>query len=197
MWCNRVGNMPRLSPQRQEVALVMRTVEVGTNHCLTYSTHKISQQNRKRNGTQKGINKRQSEGIGSHLSGQPWTPQSQGIGQEGALLVDPRGQQQTAHLEPCFFPSGSFSGIPPCWALKTHAPCCHARVEELPSEGTQQQKCRGAPGHMLLLFLPVWIPVCPGRGHSNPLPYPCLENPIDRAGYSPLGHRESDMTEAT
>lgn len=63
MWCNRVGNMPRLSPQRQEVALMMRTVEVGTNHCLTYSTHKISQQNRKRNGTQKGINKRQSEGI--------------------------------------------------------------------------------------------------------------------------------------
>lgn len=43
---------PGWAPQRQEVALVMRTVEVGTNHCLTYSTHKITQQNRKRNGTQ-------------------------------------------------------------------------------------------------------------------------------------------------
>lgn len=63
MWPNRVGNLPRPSPQRQEVALMMRTVAMGTNRCLTHSTHKIAQQNKKRNGTQKRINKRQSEGI--------------------------------------------------------------------------------------------------------------------------------------
>ena len=39
----------------------------------------------------------------------------------------------------------------------------------------------------------------PGRGHGNLLQYSCLENPTDRslAGYSPLGHKESDTTEAT
>ena len=39
----------------------------------------------------------------------------------------------------------------------------------------------------------------PGAGHGNPLQYSCLENPMDRgrslAGCSPLGHKESDMTE--
>ena len=41
----------------------------------------------------------------------------------------------------------------------------------------------------------------PGEGHDNPLQYSCLENPIDRgawqATYSPLGCKESDMTEVT
>ena len=35
-------------------------------------------------------------------------------------------------------------------------------------------------------------------GHGNPLHYPCLENPHGQRslrGYSPLGHKESDMTE--
>ena len=37
----------------------------------------------------------------------------------------------------------------------------------------------------------------PGEGNSNPLQYSCLRNPTDRglAGYSPWGHKESDMTE--
>ena len=38
----------------------------------------------------------------------------------------------------------------------------------------------------------------PGRGHSNPLQYSCLENPHGQrslAGYSPCSHKESDMTE--
>ena len=38
-----------------------------------------------------------------------------------------------------------------------------------------------------------------GGGHGNPL-YSCLENPMDRvawSGYSPQGHKESDMTEVT
>ena len=38
----------------------------------------------------------------------------------------------------------------------------------------------------------------PAGGHGNPLPYPCLENPVDRGawrGYSPRGHQESDTTE--
>ena len=34
----------------------------------------------------------------------------------------------------------------------------------------------------------------PGEGNSNPLQYSFLENSIDR-GYSPWGHKESDMTE--
>ena len=38
----------------------------------------------------------------------------------------------------------------------------------------------------------------PREGHSNPLQNCCLENPMDRslAGYSSLGHKESDTTEA-
>ena len=38
----------------------------------------------------------------------------------------------------------------------------------------------------------------PGEGHGNPLQYSCLENPYGQrslAGYSPWGHKESDMTE--
>ena len=40
---------------------------------------------------------------------------------------------------------------------------------------------------------------CPGVGNGNPLQYSCLENSMElcRAGYSPWGHKESDMTEAT
>ena len=37
-----------------------------------------------------------------------------------------------------------------------------------------------------------------GAGHGHPLQYPCLENPMDRGawlGYSPWGHKESDMAE--
>ena len=35
----------------------------------------------------------------------------------------------------------------------------------------------------------------PGEGNGNPLQYSCLENPTEElAGYSPLGHKESDMT---
>ena len=41
----------------------------------------------------------------------------------------------------------------------------------------------------------------PGGEHDKPLQYSCLENPMERggslAGYSPLGHRESNTTEAT
>ena len=41
----------------------------------------------------------------------------------------------------------------------------------------------------------------PGEGRSNPLQYSWLEKPMDRgawwATYSPWGHKESDMTEAT
>ena len=35
-----------------------------------------------------------------------------------------------------------------------------------------------------------------GGGHGNPLQYSCLENPHGQrspAGYSPWGHKESDM----
>ena len=38
----------------------------------------------------------------------------------------------------------------------------------------------------------------PVGGHGNPLQYSCLENPRgwkSLAGYSPWGHKESDMTE--
>ena len=40
----------------------------------------------------------------------------------------------------------------------------------------------------------------PGEGHGNPLQYSCLENSHGHrslAGYSPWGHKESDMTEVT
>ena len=40
----------------------------------------------------------------------------------------------------------------------------------------------------------------PGGGHGNPLQYSCLENPKGQRSlgvYSPLGHTESDRTEAT
>ena len=38
----------------------------------------------------------------------------------------------------------------------------------------------------------------PGEGHGNPLQYSYLENPHGKrslVGYSPWGHKESDMTE--
>ena len=38
----------------------------------------------------------------------------------------------------------------------------------------------------------------PERGHGNPLPYSCLEDPHGQrslAGYSPWGHKVSDMAE--
>ena len=38
----------------------------------------------------------------------------------------------------------------------------------------------------------------PGEGHGNPLQYSSLENPHRQrslVGYSPWGHKESDMTE--
>ena len=38
----------------------------------------------------------------------------------------------------------------------------------------------------------------PGEGYGNPLQYSCLENPHGQrclVGYSPWGHKESDMTE--
>ena len=41
---------------------------------------------------------------------------------------------------------------------------------------------------------------CPGGGHGNPLQYSCLEKPHGQRsllGYSPWGHLELDMTEAT
>ena len=37
----------------------------------------------------------------------------------------------------------------------------------------------------------------PEEGNSNPLQYPCLENPIDRGAWQATvhgGHKESDMT---
>ena len=40
----------------------------------------------------------------------------------------------------------------------------------------------------------------PGEVNGNPLQYSCLENPRGQrsmVGYSPLGHTESDTTEAT
>ena len=35
----------------------------------------------------------------------------------------------------------------------------------------------------------------PGGGHGNPLQYSCLENSMDRVGYSPWSRKESDTTE--
>ena len=38
----------------------------------------------------------------------------------------------------------------------------------------------------------------PGGGHGNPLQYSCLENPCGQrslVGYSPCGHKESEMTD--
>ena len=39
----------------------------------------------------------------------------------------------------------------------------------------------------------------PGEGHSNPVQYSCLENPMDRGAWwaTVQSHKESDMTEAT
>ena len=39
----------------------------------------------------------------------------------------------------------------------------------------------------------------PGEGHSNPLQYSCLENPMDLGAWwaKSKGHKKLDMTEAT
>ena len=57
-------------------------------------------------------------------------------------------------------------------------------------------QCRRPKSHSLILG----SGRSPGGGHGDPLQYSCLENPYGQrslAGYSPLGHKESDMTEAT
>ena len=43
-----------------------------------------------------------------------------------------------------------------------------------------------------------WIPGSgrsPGEGNGNPLPYSCLENPMDRGAWQATVHKESDTTE--
>ena len=48
-------------------------------------------------------------------------------------------------------------------------------------------------------FISSWIEKI-SWGHGNPLQYSCLENPHGQRsleGYSPLGHKESDITEVT
>ena len=40
-----------------------------------------------------------------------------------------------------------------------------------------------------------WVQKFPGEGKGNPLQYSCLENPMDRGAWYPLGHKESDTTE--
>ena len=40
----------------------------------------------------------------------------------------------------------------------------------------------------------------PGGGHGNPLPYSCLENPLDRGAWLATGHgghKESDTNEGS
>ena len=37
----------------------------------------------------------------------------------------------------------------------------------------------------------------PEGGNGKQLQYSCLENPMDRGGYSPQGHKESDRTAVT
>ena len=41
--------------------------------------------------------------------------------------------------------------------------------------------------------------IFPGGGNDNPLQYSCLGNLMERslAGYSPWGHKQVDVTEAT
>ena len=34
-----------------------------------------------------------------------------------------------------------------------------------------------------------WSGISPGRGHSNPLEYSCLENPMDRGACKAIVHR--------
>ena len=60
------------------------------------------------------------------------------------------------------------------------------------------KKLRAIPGDARDLVLIPGLGRSPGGGHGNPLEYPCLENLHEqrsRAGYSPWGHKESDMTE--
>ena len=60
------------------------------------------------------------------------------------------------------------------------------------SDGKQSACNAGDPG-----LIPGWRR-SPREGNGNPFQYSCLENPMDRGaclGYSPWGHRESDMTE--
>ena len=43
----------------------------------------------------------------------------------------------------------------------------------------------------------LWLGRSLGGGHGSPLQYSCLENLMDRGGYSPWGGKELEMTEAT
>ena len=75
------------------------------------------------------------------------------------------------------------------WSIKwTTKLCMVLVVKNLPTNAGDRRDTGLIPG----------LGRSPGGGHDNPLQYSCLENPHGQrslVGYSPWGHKESDMTE--
>ena len=71
-----------------------------------------------------------------------------------------------------------------------------ARDKEPACRCRRQKRC--SLGQKRWGLIPGWGR-SPGRGHGNPLQYPCLENPMDRGVWHATGHwvPELDMTEMT
>ena len=67
---------------------------------------------------------------------------------------------------------------------------CNGSVGKNPLQYRRHKRCGFDPGPGR----------SPGEGNGNPLKYSCQENSMDREawqGYSPWGHKKSDMTEDT
>ena len=78
------------------------------------------------------------------------------------------------------------------WCLPTNTGCFpgDSRLKNLPANAGDAGNTGSTPGSGR----------SPGGGNGNPVQYSCLENPHGQrsmVGYSPWGHKESDMTEHT
>ena len=82
-----------------------------------------------------------------------------------------------------------------CVCVITYLALLHRWVPEVEAWGSdsKQSACNAED-----LGLIPGLGRCPGEGNGYPPQYSCLENPHGQrclAGYSPWGHKESDMTE--
>lgn len=84
-------------------------------------------------------------------------PAGQSAGRGGAAPGGAPGQPQTAHLERCFL-----TAVSSCRVGRPTYRAEHSNLQSAlsPRGGGREVEPPSAPGHVLLLFLPVLIPVC-------------------------------------
>ena len=130
--------------------------------------------------------------------------QLQGWGAEGCLGVIMSGFPPLCEGQVPFSPLGEITAITPNFLLKSSflkAGICRRKSQKV----SWHNLCGRAQHSIQIRLQPrsrrfdPWGG-SPGGGHSNPLQYSCLENPMDRGAWRATvhrGHKDSDMTEVT